>query len=277
MIGNANNNIFRGVLRHFDSALELKSIMNARDYDSSNSDGEGDNLLLQRLKIGPSHKQAIIYRSTIKNRIFVTREGFEDPVYNCHVFRSTQRIFLEPFSFKECYHVDITFKDIKMKSDDCNPTIDKSAYFAMNSSLRLVKYNVFGEYTQVDETLSNWFCKYQDDINVKDIRERIEKWLSIVSDQDKNLITLDSDGFEPFQSFERPHIDIHIGYFSNRKSFTSIGYQIFKSKKLLHEGVMMNGYIYANISTDQMHHWSGTLTIVIGSQIWLNAENYIDG
>ena len=245
--------------------------MHARDYHSSNSHREGDNLLLQRLKIGPRHKQAIIFRSTMKNRIFVTREGFEDPVYYCHAFKSTERIFLEPFSFKDCYHVDTTFKDIVMKADDCNPTIDTSTYFAMNSSLRLVNYNVFGEYTQIDETSSNWFCKYQDEINEKDIRKRIENWLSIVADQDKNLITLDCDGFEPFQSFERPHIDIHIGYFSNRKSFTTLGYQIFKSTKLLHEGVMMNGYIFANISTDQIHLWSGTLTIVIGSQIWLNA------
>ena len=245
--------------------------MNARDYDSTNCNGEGDNLLWQRLKIGPRQKQAIIFRSTIDNRIFVTREGFEDPVYNCDAFKSTERIFLEPFSFKDCYYVNTTFKDIKMKSDDCNPTIDTSTYFAMNSSLRLVKYNVFGEYTNIDETLSNWFCKYRDEINEKGIRTRIEKWISTVSDMDKNLITLDCDGFEPFQSFARPHIDIHIGYFSNRKSFTILGYQIFKSTKLLHEGVMMNGNIYANISIDQMHHWSGTLTIVIGSQIWLNA------
>ena len=69
--------------------------MNARDYDSSNSHGEGDNLLWQRLKIGPRHKQAIIFQSTMKNRIFVTREGFEDPVYNCDAFKSTERIFLE--------------------------------------------------------------------------------------------------------------------------------------------------------------------------------------
>ena len=239
--------------------------MNARDYASSNFNGEGDNLLWQRLKIGP--KQVIIFRSTIKSRIFVTREGFEDPIYNCNAFRSTQRIFLEPFSFKDCYHVDTTFKDIVMKADDCNPTMDISPHFAMNRSLRLVKYNVFGEYSFIDETSSNWFCKYQDEINKKDIRKRIEKWLSMVSDQDKNLITLDCDGFEPFQSFERPHIDIHIGYFSNRKSFRSIGYQIFKSTKLLHEGVMMNGYIFANISIDQMHHWSGKNPLISKSNI----------
>ena len=116
---------------------------------------------------------------------------------------------------------------------------------------------------------SNWFCRYQDQFNKKDIRKHIETWFRIVSDKQKDLITTELDGLEPFQSFNAPHIDIYIGYIANRKRFMTMKYRIFKSTKLLHEGVMMNGNIYANVSIDQLHDWVGTIKIVIGSQEWI--------
>ena len=117
-----------------------------------------------------------------------------------------------------------------------------------------------------DESSTNWFCKYQDGSNENDIRRNIETWLRIVSDKDKDLNTSNLDCSEPFQSFVTPHIDIHIGYLANRKSFNSLDYQIFKADKLLHEGVMTNGNIYANISNPRIHYWMGTLNIIIGSE-----------
>ena len=277
MIGNANNGTFRGILRDFDSKLELKRIMNARDFNSSTFHGEGANLLWERLDIGPRLEPKIIFRSIIDNRIFITRKRFRGPVYNCHANVSTHQKLSEYLSFRDCYFVSKTFKNIQMKSDRCNPIIDPPIYFTLNSTLQKFKYNIFEDQADLDKQSLNWFCQYQDEISEKDIRNSIETWLRIMSDKDKELITSDANGMEPFQSFKTPHIDILIGYLANRKIFDHMKYQIFKAAKLLHEGVMLNGNIYANVSIDQMYDWFGTLTIVIGSHNWMNNQILIEG
>ena len=115
-------------------------------------------------------------------------------------------------------------------------------------SLEGRKNIICGDDTNLNEISTNWFCKYQDEVNEKGIRKRIETWLNIVSDTDEALSSSDFEGLVPFQSCEMPHIDIHIGYLANRKRITEMKYEIFKSDKLLNAGVMMNGNIYANIS-----------------------------
>ena len=131
--------------------------------------------------------------------------------------------------------------------------------------------NMFcGDDTYLNEISTNWFCKYQDEVNEKGIRKRIETWLNIVSDNDEALSSSNFEGLVPFQSYEMPHIDIHIGYLANRKRIKEMKYEIFKSNKLLNAGVMMNGNIYANVSTDHVNDWNGILTIMIGSEIRTN-------
>ena len=216
-----------------------------------------------------------MFRSATKTRIFIAKREFKGPVYNCRAVEASLRNHFRPFSFHDCYLVNFTLQNFQAKSDDCTPIIDPLTHFTLNNSLRTFKYNAFRDKTYVNESSSNWFCKHEDKRNEKGIRTRIETWLSVLSDENENLIVEDADDLEPFQSYESPHIDIRIGYFSNRKRFETIEYQIFKASKLLHEGVMINGHIYSDISVDEMYDWSGTLTIVIGKEIWMSTENKI--
>ena len=243
--------------------------MNARDYRSSNSTGEKIHLLWKRLNVDPSFKPRTMFQSTIKNRMLIIRNGFDAPIYDCHASLGSAQIFLrDSYSFHDCYIVNATADDLSMKCDDCNPVINPRIHnFTANSSLEPFTYNVFKVDTNMTEHASDGFCKPKDKNNKKYIRKHVETWLRIVSDKDilNTLITSHYDGLYPFQFSQAPHIDIHIGYLANRKSINAMKYQIFKSEKLLHEGVMTNGKIYANVSVEKISDWTGTLKILIGS------------
>ena len=243
--------------------------MNARDYRSSNSTGEKIHLLWKRLNVDPSFKPRTMFQSTIKNRMLIIRNGFDAPIYDCHASLGSAQIFLrDSYSFHDCYIVNATVDDLSMKCDDCNPVINPRIHnFTANSSLEPFTYNVFKVDTNMTEHASDGFCKPKDKNNKKYIRKHVETWLRIVSDKDilNTLITSHYDGLYPFQFSQAPHIDIHIGYLANRKSINAMKYQIFKSEKLLHEGVMTNGKIYANVSVEKISDWTGTLKILIGS------------
>ena len=61
-----------------------------------------------------------------------------------------------------------------------------------------------------------------------------------------------------------PHIDINLSYFNHRSFFNNKTYQIFSHAKLLYRGLMQNGKIYANITTNNPDDWAGPLKILIG-------------
>ena len=265
MIGNAQNGYFHGILRYFDNELKLKSIISARDYKSSKSNNEDTYPLWNQLEGGPKIKPIIIFRSTLQNRIFVVKNTFEGPVYNCHDWGLAQR-FRKSYSLQDCYTVNTTFNNLPMRSYDCNPVIDPSPDFTLNSSLKPFIYNLFGDEVCPAKNSLYRHCKYEEDaINGKETRTRIERWLNIVSDKENHIGSTELGCLDPFESSETPEINIFLGYLSNRNRFNYMKYKIFKYKRLLHEGVMMNGRIYSEVSIGRMYDWVGTLTIIIGN------------
>ena len=96
------------------------------------------------------------------------------------------------------------------------------------------------------------------------IRKSVEKWLKSISMPNNDPYWFHSYNTTPFDNSNFPHINININhYFSHRRRFQKMKYEIFSHSKLLDQGIMLNGKIYTNVTVKHLPDWEGSIKIIV--------------
>ena len=195
-----------------------------------------------------------IFRSTVKDRILITTKQFDGKMYYCK-----NNNF---YYFEDCYEV---IEMPLMVTSSCNPLINFNYSMKYINGVDLpLKYNMLqNEVHQFQQELYP-FCRQDEILNTKPIRELVDTWLKSISLLYENPLWFQPYSKEPFDDNTDPHIEIHLNYFAGRKNFVDKNYQIYSHTKLLNTGRIDHGKIHTKITTNTIDDWIGPLKIVIG-------------
>ena len=250
------NRLF-GITRIFDSDTMLRSISEVNSWNNYIAGSLDDREILWRRPNETIHRN-FVFRSKDENRVMIIANNFKGSIYNC---MNMSPFFYQSSHFDDCHMVE---RKILMKDCDCYPIIDDE-YFQTNSSdsSSSFKYNLIFDniHKQTDPLYPS--CKSQNDFNYQNVRSSIEWWIMQMSVRNMDPFWFQSSSRQPFKDALNPFLDIQLGYFSGREMFKSNKITIFASEVKLYQGLMKNGRITANITTENISLWYNTLKIVV--------------